>query len=115
LPYPVKIKLKLTKCSGEKMQTLLAVIIFIICTVLSSPSIAAGSEIRKSLVINATQNHRVINAALDTDANANTGTVYIRVSKITKSTIINGTVNRKIINVASGQHSTGNVGSLEVF
>ena len=97
------------------MNTMIAAGLLIISTVVSFPSMAEESDIRTALLINATPDHKVIIAAIGTDANANTGAIMIKVSKITKSTISNGTTNRKILNLSTGRSTTANVGSMGIY
>ena len=85
-----------------------------LCVALSSSAFAAGSKIKKSVIINKSLNNKVLNAAIGTGSKANVGSVNISGSKIKKSVIINKSLNNKVLNAAIGKNSTANVGSVNI-
>ena len=89
--------------------------IVLACASLGSYSaLAEGSKIEKSVLINASKNEKVLNAAIGNKSKANVGSIAVEGSKISKSVLINASKNEKVLNAAIGNKSEANVGSISI-
>jgi len=79
-----------------------------------SSAAMAASKIEKSVIINASQNKNVLNAAIGKGAKASVGSTTIKNSKVKKSVIINASQNKNVLNAAIGKGATADTGSMRI-
>ena len=96
------------------MRTFVSTIVISVAATVSFSAMAEGSRIDKSVLINASQNKNVLNAAIGKRSKANVGSIAIENSKIDKSVIINASQNEKVLNAAICDDSEANVGSISI-
>ena len=96
------------------MKTLVTTIVLTVASAVSLSAMAEGSKINKSVLINASKNEKVLNAAIGNKSKANVGSIAIEGSKVNKSVLINASKNEKVLNAAIGNKSEANVGSMSI-
>ena len=96
------------------MKTLISSVVLTVAASVSLSAMAEGSNIDKSVLINASKNEKVLNAAIGNKSKANVGSIAIEGSKVSKSVLINASKNEKILNAAIGNESEANVGSISI-
>ena len=96
------------------MKTFVSTIVLAVAATVSFSALAEGSRINKSVLINASKNEKVLNAAIGTRAKANVGSMAIENSRVNKSVLINASKNEKVLNAAIGKRSEANVGSMSI-
>ena len=96
------------------MKTILSIITLGVAATVSFSALAEGSKIDKSVLINASKNEKVLNAAIGNESKANVGSIAIENSKVSKSVLINASKNEKVLNAAIGNKSEANVGSISI-
>ena len=96
------------------MKTLISNALLTLLALASFSALAEGSKIDKSVLINASKNEKVLNAAIGNQSKANVGSIAIEGSKVSKSVLINASKNEKVLNAAIGNKSEANVGSISI-
>ncbi len=96
------------------MKTFYTVAALALVVAFSGAVHAEGSKIKKSTLINASQNSGNLNAAIGKNSRANTGSISVKGSKVEKSTVINASSNNGNLNAAIGKNSTANTGSVDI-
>jgi len=96
------------------MKTLVFSLVIAVASAVSFSAMAEGSKINKSVLINASKNEKVLNAAIGNKSKANVGSIAIEGSKVNKSVLINASKNEKVLNAAIGNKSEANVGSMSI-
>jgi len=74
----------------------------------------AGSEVKKSAIVNQANIQGAANIAAGRNAEANMGTVKIEGSKIEKSAIVNQANIQGAANIAAGRDAEANMGSVVI-
>jgi hypothetical protein len=96
------------------MKTFVSTVVLAVAATVSFSALAEGSRINKSVLINASKNEKVLNAAIGEKSKANVGSMAIENSRINKSVLINASKNEKVLNAAIGKESEANVGSMSI-
>jgi len=84
------------------------------CAVAFSTLTFAGSEVKKSAIVNQANIQGAANIAAGRNAEANMGTVKIEGSKIEKSAIVNQANIQGAANIAAGRDAEANMGSVVI-
>jgi uncharacterized low-complexity protein len=77
-------------------------------------SAMAGSEIKKSTIVNQAKINQSANIAVGTASEANMGSIKIAGSKVKESTVVNQANVNQSANIAVGTKSEANMGSIKV-
>jgi predicted aconitase with swiveling domain len=96
------------------MKTFVSTVVLVVAATVSFSALAEGSRINKSVLINASKNEKVLNAAIGEKSKANVGSMAIEGSRVNKSVLINASKNEKVLNAAIGKKSEANVGSMSI-
>ena len=96
------------------MKTFVSTVVLTVAATVSFSALAEGSRINKSVLINASKNEKVLNAAIGQGSKANVGSLAIENSRVNKSVLINASKNEKVLNAAIGKNSEANVGSMSI-
>jgi hypothetical protein len=96
------------------MKTFVSTVVLAVAATVSFSALAEGSRINKSVLINASKNEKVLNAAIGEKSKANVGSMAIENSRVNKSVLINASKNEKVLNAAIGKKSEANVGSMSI-
>ncbi len=79
-----------------------------------SSAVMAKTNIEKSVIVNASNNNKVLNAAIGKNSKASVGSTSIKNANIKKSVIVNASNNNKVLNAAIGKGSTADTGSIRI-
>lgn len=96
------------------MKKILLVSSLVLAALSSFNTLAEGSKIEKSTIINASENTLTNTQAIGENSSATTGSVSIKGSKVEKSTIINASENTLTNTQAIGKGSTAATGSVDI-
>ncbi len=94
-----------------KKLTLLAVSAVV---AMSSATVMAKSEVKKSVLVNQSINKGNATIAVGKDNLATTGSMNIKDSKIKKSVLVNQSINKGNATIAVGKGNTASTGSMTV-